>query len=362
MRKEAALLKGKSVQSLILSIELFNRPSDTGRVHGVLILLDHAFEMLFKAIIIHKGGKIREPHENQTIGFDSAVRKGVSDGKVKFLKENQALTVQMINSLRDAAQHHILDISEQHLYMQIQAGLTLFREVYEAEFSEQLCHMLPHRVLPLSTTPPTDLATLFDREANEVKKLLCPGSRKRTEAEAKLRALAIVDRSLNGLKTQPTASELNKICKSIASKNLQWTDIFPCVAAINLSPAGHGPSIGLRITKTGLPVSLVDQNSPDAAVVAIKRVDELGFYTLGRDQLAEKVGLNRSKTTAVIRYLKLQSDTECYKRVVIGKSPFDRYSTKAVGRIMDALKSTPIEKIWSESGFKRRPNDGIKRR
>jgi len=44
MRKEAKLLLEKSVDSLILSIEMFNRPSDCGRVHAVLILLDHAFE------------------------------------------------------------------------------------------------------------------------------------------------------------------------------------------------------------------------------------------------------------------------------------------------------------------------------
>ena len=42
-------------------------------------------------------------------------RRGLSNAQVKFLDENQALTVQMINSLRDAAQHHILNISEPHL-------------------------------------------------------------------------------------------------------------------------------------------------------------------------------------------------------------------------------------------------------
>src|SRR5215469_11202913 len=113
MKKEVKILRQKAINSLVLSIELFNRPSDAGRVHGVLIFLDHAFEMLFKAIILHRGGRIREPRAKQTIGFDAAVRKGLSDAKVKFLKDNQALTVQMINSLRDAAQHHMLDISEQ---------------------------------------------------------------------------------------------------------------------------------------------------------------------------------------------------------------------------------------------------------
>src|ERR1039458_7303340 len=145
MRKEAKLLLDKSVDSLILSIEMFNRPSDRGRVHAVLILLDHAFEMLLKAAILHRGGKIRERRAKQTIGFDGAVRKAVSDASIQFLKSEQALTVQIINSLRDAAQHHLLDISEQHLYLHCQSGLTLFRDVFKGVFSQDLHTFLPAR-------------------------------------------------------------------------------------------------------------------------------------------------------------------------------------------------------------------------
>ena len=60
MRKEAKHLYQKAIDSLTLSIELFNRPNDCGRIHGVLIFMDHSFEMLLKASIIHKGGKIKE--------------------------------------------------------------------------------------------------------------------------------------------------------------------------------------------------------------------------------------------------------------------------------------------------------------
>jgi hypothetical protein len=213
LKKEVKILKSKAVESLVLSIELFNRPSDSGRTHGVLIFLDHAFEMLFKAAILHRGGRIRELRAKQTIGFDGAVRKGMSDAKVKFLENNQALTVQMINSLRDAAQHHLLDISEQHLYIQAQAGLSLFRDVFESVFGNELREHLPSRVLPLSTTPPTDLATLFDNETKEIQKLLAPGIRRHTEAEAKLRSLAIVEKSLNGEKVQPSLAELQSLAK-----------------------------------------------------------------------------------------------------------------------------------------------------
>ncbi|MFT7632345.1 MAG: hypothetical protein ACI87E_003397 [Mariniblastus sp.] len=352
MKKEVKFLRAKAVESLVLSIELFNRPSDTGRTHGVLIFLDHAFEMLFKATILHRGGRIREPRAKQTIGFDASVRKGLSDAKLKFLAENQALTVQMINSLRDAAQHHILDISEPHLYIQAQAGLSLFRDVFKAVFGEDLHRYLPARVLPLSTMLPTDLATLFDNETKEIKKLLAPGVRRHTEAEAKLRSLAIVEKSLNGEKVQPSVGELKHLAKAVASGEKAWNEIFPGVATVSLTTNGYGPSIDLRITKTGMPVQLVKEGTPGAPVVAVKRVNELGFYSLGRDDLAKKVELSGPKTTAVIRFAKLQADNECFKQVTVGKAHFGRYSQKAITMIQDTLKKHKLADIWKSHGIR----------
>lgn len=80
MRREAKRLLAKAGDSLLLSIELFNRPVDRGRVSAVLILLDHAFEMLLKAAIVHRGGRIREKRSRETFGFDRCVRVGLSTG------------------------------------------------------------------------------------------------------------------------------------------------------------------------------------------------------------------------------------------------------------------------------------------
>jgi len=44
----------RAINSLLLSIELFNRPYESGRTESVLINLDHAFEMLMKAVIYDK--------------------------------------------------------------------------------------------------------------------------------------------------------------------------------------------------------------------------------------------------------------------------------------------------------------------
>jgi hypothetical protein len=220
-------------------------------------------------------------------------------------------------------------------------------------FAEDLHALLPKRALPLSTTPPTDLATLFDNEVKEIQKLLSPGSRRRTEAEARLRALAIVESSISGEKVQPGVTELKRLADQISARKKSWDAIFPAVATLTVTAQGHGPSIDLRIAKTGAPVQLVAEGTPGAAVVAVKRVDELGFYNLGRDQLAKTVGLSGPKTTAVIRFLRLQSDSECYKEVCIGKSRFGRYSQKAIARIKKAVEEHKIERIWAEHGVGR---------
>jgi len=193
MKREAKLLLEKAVDSVILGIELFNRPWDRGRIEAVLIQLDHSFEMLLKAAIVQRGGRIRERGQPNTFGFDHCVRVGITQGKVRFLSENDAVVLRSINTLRDAAQHHLVDLSEQHLYIHAQAGLTLFRAIMKDALDRDLRSELPDRVLPLSTTPPTDLATLFDTEVQAVKKLLEPGKRQRLQAMAKLRGLAIVE-------------------------------------------------------------------------------------------------------------------------------------------------------------------------
>ena len=78
---------------------MFNLPSDRGRTHSVLIYLDHAFEMLLKAAILHRGGRIRERPAKQTIGFDACVRKALSDGSLKFLNEQLSEIEQKIVEL-----------------------------------------------------------------------------------------------------------------------------------------------------------------------------------------------------------------------------------------------------------------------
>jgi len=351
MKREAKLLLETGIDSLILSIEHFNRPDDRGRIEAVLILLDHSFELLLKAAILREGGKIRKNRENQTIGFDQCVRTAITH---KIITEEQALTLRTINGLRDAAQHYLVELSEQHLYLQSQTGLTLFKDILGDIFQKDLAEELPKRVLPLSTTPPLDIAALFESELEEIRKLLLPKTRHKTEAIVKLRGLAIFDGTIRGETLQPSQSNLNNLADQVKQEK-EWHEIFPGAASINLTSDGTGYNLSLRITKKeGIPVHLVPEGTPGAEVIAIKRVNELDFYNISHTQLAENVGLTSPKTTAVVRYLKLKENDKYFKEIKIGKSKFGRYSQEAMHKIKEELPKIDIDEMWQKYGYKRK--------
>jgi hypothetical protein len=304
--------------------------------------------MLLKAGILHRGGKIRERRAKQTLGFDACVRKALTNGEIKFLSNEQALTLQAINGLRDAAQHHLLLVPEQQLYLHAQAGLTLFAHLLKNLFDEKLLDHLPERVLPLSTNPPKDLALLLEDEFKVVRAMLRPGRRQGIEAKARIRALAIFEAATKGERVQPSEGELTRVLRRIAA-GANADTVFPGVAALSLSTTGDGIPVSLRITKKeGVPVHLVREGTADATVVAVRRVDELGFYSLGHRQLAEHLDLSEPKTTALVRFLKVKEDPECHKEIQIGKSKFCRYSPKAVEKIKEAVDKLDMEKVWEE--------------
>lgn len=148
------------------------------------------------------------------------------------------------------------------------------------------------------------------------------------------------------MRVQPGQSDLQKLSNRVR-EGKKWDELFPGVASINLTAEGHGTAIDLRISKKeGIPIHLVPEGTPDTAVVAIKRVDDLGFYNLGRNQLATHIGLTGPKTTAMIHYLKLQDDPECFKGFTIGNTKFKRYSQKAITEIKNALNETEIDEVW----------------
>jgi hypothetical protein len=346
MKKQSKLLFQKSLDSLVLSIEHFNRPWDRGRHEAVLILLDRAFELLLKSIILHKGGKIREAYEKETIGFEKCVRKCISDAQVKCLSEEEGLTIQIINSFRDAAQHDIVVLNEQELYMYSQAGVTLYKDLLKRVFNEDLKSHLPERILPISTQPPSDLHAMVDVDFSHIKSLLKPKSRKQIEAKTRLKSLAIVESSLQGVRNQPSELEVNKLSKEVRTGK-KWEEIFPGLASLDITTTGGGINVDIRITKReGEKVQLVPEGTPGATVLAVRRVNELDFYSLGLKDIADKVNLGRNKVLAVVKHLGLQDSPDFFKEVKVGKAKFKRYSHNALNKVTEELPKLDIEDVW----------------
>ena len=348
MKRHVRVLMNKAVDSVVLAVDHFNGVSDRGRPEAVLILLDRGFELLLKAAILHKGGRIRPPRAQQTIGFDQCVRKCVSDEQVKCLTEEDALNVQMINNLRDAAQHHIIDISEQELYVFAQAGLTLFSKLLQEVFSTELGEYVPHRVLPVSTEPPKEFLSIVKMKFEEVKALVAPGARKRLRARARLRSLAVIEAALEGRRSQPTEVELGRLIGRIRNGET-CGQIFPGVCQLQLDSTGGAMTLTLRLSKKeGEPVRQVPEGTPGATVVAVRRVSELGFYNLGLFQVAEKVGLTAPKVLAVIKHLGLQQDVEYFKEFRIGAARYKRYSQKVVAKLREEIANLDIQEVWEK--------------
>ena len=347
MNKQAAMLLEKAVDSLLIAVEHFNRPWDRGRKETVLILMDRAFELFLKAAILHKGGKIREPYEKETIGFAKCVRKCLDDADVKFLSEEEALTVQILNSLRDAAQHDVVELSEQVMYLHCQSGVTVFRDLLSRVFGEKLSDRVPERVLPISASPPKDLHSLIETDFKAVCTQLKKYSRAQVEAKAKLKSLAIVEASLQGVRSQPSELEVNALALQVR-QGRPWQEIFPGVATLQVSTEGEGINVSIRLVKKeGEAVQIVPADTPNATVMAVRKIDLLGYYSLGLSNVAEMVGLSTPRALAIVQELDLQASDEYFREFDIGSQHWKRYSAKAVDKIKAALPELNMDEVWA---------------
>ena len=123
-----------------------------------------ARQMLLKAALLERSGDIRNPTNGFTHSIEYCLNKATNDGEIKFLSGDERQTFQVLNGLRDQAQHYLVDVSEQILYTVSQGAVTLFADLLPRLFGIPLCSRLPKRVLPISVNPPQDIHILMDDE------------------------------------------------------------------------------------------------------------------------------------------------------------------------------------------------------
>ncbi len=164
LRTTTRKLKAHAIESLILAIEVFNRPSETARLDGTLILLQHSFEMLLKAAIWQTRHRISEPGSQISYRFDKCL--GILRSDLGVISSEEVLTLSILDSLRDCCTHNLLELPEEALYLHAQAAVSLFAELLNRLFQEELIDYIPGRVLPLSIRPPKDIQLLLDDESH----------------------------------------------------------------------------------------------------------------------------------------------------------------------------------------------------
>jgi hypothetical protein len=360
LKKNVAPLLQRSTESLTLAIELFNRPSPLARTHGVLILLQHSFEMLLKAIILQQTGTVHDREQRYSYGFDKCL--SVASAELKILDSDQRATLSILDSQRDQAAHFYVEMSEDMLYVHAQSAVTLFDSLLAKAFKRRLADVLPSRILPISAHPPRDLHLLLSSELDEVDRLLEDNTRKGARAAARLRSvLAFAVGSREGTQRVPESDIDAAIARR--RKKEEWELILPEIAQLRLSTDGSGIPIEMRISKkqTAIAVAVAKPGDRADGILLKQEIDPWTVYTMGRDDLAKKVGLTGPKVHAVIFELDLQNDPECYHELTRKSQTHKAYSKKALDRIREELPKLDMDAVWSRHGEKLAPRKRAKR-
>jgi hypothetical protein len=344
LKKNVAPLLDRALESLTLAIELFNRPTEMARSHGVLIMLQHAFEMILKAAILQRTGRIHDREKRYTYGFDKCLT--IATEELSLLNSDERATLSILDAQRDQAAHYYVEVSEDVLYVHAQSAVTLFDLLRTRAFSQTLADSLPSRVLPISTRPPRDLVALLSSELTEVDRLLAIGTRHGAQAAARLRTvLAFSVGSREAIERVPESEIEAAITRR--RKNQEWEVILPEIAQLKLSTDGSGIPISMRISKQGsIAVRVARPGEPVEGTLIKQEIDPWSVFNMSRDDLAKKLGLSGPRTHALIFELKIQEDPLCYKELHKKSQIYKGYSKKALDLLRKAQEEMNVEEVW----------------
>lgn len=358
------MYKEKAIDSLVLVVELFNRPQETARLSSVLIHLNHSLEMLLKSILLRHGYDIRKDN-GHTIEFSkcvSVLNGGTQDHPdLDLLNDDEEVTLEEIGGHRNETMHGNTVLGEQLLYAYTRSGISIIDSLLEEEYDESLNDHLPTRVLPISGAPLKHLDIIYEEETEKIQELLNQGAR--DAARARARAIEISNRTQSGQEEPPSDDEMEEILDRFDADD-DFEDIFPGVANLRFDVEGQGPTIKLQFTQSeGQPVHYVaDDEEVDDYVIGFREVNPFDRYSLGSHALADNIAdkyegdkrITRSNVWAMVRKLGIHGDDEYHKEL---NTPYggmaDRYSHKAIYRVIDAIESGEIDPqtAWETHGY-----------
>lgn len=288
--RDARTLRKKAVASLRIAISTFNSYDDEGRVCSVLLHLQHACEMLLKAVLCQRRAKVFDRTSGKAIGFEKCL--GICQAH-HGLTPDEAGAMRAVDALRDAAQHWYVFVSEDILFMHARAIVTAFDAYMKRTLGTELANDLPARVLPISTKPPADFEFLVDREYKLIGDLLQPGRRQRDEARARIRALLPMEAIVTD-EVGISEKDIDRIEKAVRDGQ-DFSRVFPRLLTVSTTMSGEGVALKVHFSKKeGAPVRFVTGDDPEGAA-AVREVDLQKKFHMGASTLADKLKLSGPK-------------------------------------------------------------------
>lgn len=306
------MFKDVAVESLTLSIELFNRPSPVAREHTVIMMLAHSFEMLLKAIIFQKRGTVREKGEDLSHSMSKCI--DICVDSIHVVTKDERTLLLAVKQDRDCATHDLISMSEEMLWVHMRGGISIFRRLLKDEFGEDLTDLLPGRVIPVSAQPPQDLSVLVESELASITDLLKPGRRRIAEASARLRPFLSLDGSVTGRSDQPTEAEVTKAERQLRS-GTNWQTVFPGLAQLSIgsaNPSGDAQEVVLRIGKAEDAIAVRRAKPGETGALAYRGVSPFEEFGVKLSTFGAKLGVSQTQGYAIIRELKIKDDDRAY--------------------------------------------------
>lgn len=346
MKRRTSLLKTTAMESLTLAVEVFNRPSPTARTQGVLLHLQHAFEMLLKAIIWEDRGRIQQKGGGNSYSFRDCI--GIARG-MGLLSEDEAVVAATIAGHRNTVQHQGAAVSEERLYLDAASGLRLFDDLLARSFAERLADHpdFASRMLPITAKPPRELHLLTGGDVEHIRDLLKPPRRRHAEALALLRTLVVSEQVAADPTAEvkhPTEGQLERVAKKLQGTD-DWAKVLPGLARLSLEQ-DEGATYSLRIVKSkdAPGVRVVKAGEPGAEDAAsLLKVSELEHWCFYLKDIASQAALTQYEAQALVHLLAIKEDPESFRRMEMGKQPHQRYSGRALRLVRDAKSAGRIE-------------------
>ena len=354
MKRVSRTLKTKAISSFRRATAAYNGVDDDGRQTAVLLHLQYAFEMLLKDALREKNVDVLERGTDSTVGRSIGFEKCVRLARHHVsLTDEQCGTLRAIDAMRDDEQHWIANFSEGLLYLHARASVTLFDDILQRVFGERLADHLPERVLPISTTPPTDIEVLIDEQYRQVQDLLRPGNRKRVEGRAILRGLLALESHVSE-DAAVHERDVNRVEKGVRDGG-RLEQVFPRLANLGSAIRGEGPTLTVQFTKRhGAPVHFISADDPREAA-AVREIDLQRKYYIPPRKLAERIGLTTPRAAALRRELGIDDDEGCVHEFVFESQRIKRYSDNALRKMQEAVETLDMDDVWERNSPRRRP-------